>query len=129
MSEIPGIHTRCNPGCDATALSRRSKSARAPDAMNPTRMTRAARLLMLACLAHARNSKLPFQAGQFLEIDRADDVDDRELPRLCRQNHESGNGIASSPDVDLRILFGPALDRHDALPLWSERRTQSSDDV
>src|SRR6266436_1825036 len=92
--EIPGVQTRCSPGCDPTARTNPLKSARAVAAVKAKASTT---LIMLASFAHARDSELPLESCELLEIDRADDVHDLELLRLSRQNHETGNGIALRP--------------------------------
>src|SRR5258708_34761708 len=88
------------------------------------------RLLMVLFLAmlglhvarNVRDAELSFEPGQFLEIDRADDVYDGELPGFCRDDEKSGDGVAVHLGVDVDILFRSAGDLDDLLPRGAELR-------
>src|SRR5262249_32717536 len=127
-SEIPGVQTRWRP-LDDTTRSSASKSARAPAAMKNAASAIAIRLLTAPVLsADARNSELTFQIGQLLEIDRPDQVDDRQLRRLRRENDQAGHAVAARQNVDLDVLLQAALHGHDAFPVGAQLRADGVDD-
>src|SRR4051794_9491699 len=67
-----------------------------------------------------RDSELPFQAGQLLQIDGADDVYDGELFRFCGDDQKSGDAVAARVGVDVDVFARAAGDLHDLLPRRSE---------
>src|SRR5437588_1263851 len=67
-----------------------------------------------------RDAELPFQAGQLLQIDRADDVYDGELFRFGGDDQKSGDAVTARLGVDVDVLFHFAGDLHDLLPRWPE---------
>ena len=77
---------------------------------------------------HLRNSKLPFQRSQLVEVDRADDIDDCQLARLGRDDHQAGDAVAARLRVNLDVVARAALHGHDALPIGTELRADAIDD-
>src|SRR3954468_6468175 len=67
-----------------------------------------------------RDSELPFQAGQLLQIDGTDDVYDGELFRFCGDDQKSGDGVAARFGVDVDVFARAAGDLHDLFPRRSE---------
>src|SRR3954452_5531495 len=65
---------------------------------------------------NVRDSELPFQAGQLLQIDGADDVYDGELLRFCGDDQKSGDGVAARVLIDVDVAARAAGDLHDLLP-------------
>src|SRR5690349_13370241 len=64
-----------------------------------------------------RHTELTFEGAQLLEIDRADDVDDRELARLGGQDDEAARLVAVHPHVDVHLLLiAPAADADQPRP-------------
>src|SRR5712692_1765482 len=119
---MPGVHTRCNPGCDSTTRSRELKSARACAATRTmTEIASTMRLFMFPIpLRHARDSELPLERGQLVEIDWADDVHDRQFPRLGGDDHQAGDRVAARLRVDLDVVARATLHSDDPLPLRPE---------
>src|SRR5258706_9797166 len=77
-------------------------------------------LLILEIARDVRDTELPFQAGQLVDVDRADDVYDGELLWFCRDDQKACDGIAAGIDVDIDVFLGAAGDLHDLLPRWPE---------
>src|SRR5215475_6812579 len=94
-NDIPGIQMRCSPRLDPTARTSESKSARAPAATNSS-----ARNSFLLMFGHLRNPEIAFQRRELLEIDRADEIDDGQLPRLRGDDYQTGDRVALRQRVD-----------------------------
>src|SRR4051794_9524922 len=77
-------------------------------------------MLRMHLAGEVRDTELPFQAGQLLQIDGADDVYDGELFRFCGNDQKSGDGVAARFGVDVDVFARAAGDLHDLLPRRSE---------
>src|SRR5712691_13226410 len=118
---MPGVQTRCNPGCDSTTRSRELKSARACAATRTTEFASTTRLFMFPIpLRHARDSELPLERGQLVEIDWADDVHDRQFPGLGGDDHQAGDRVAARLRVDLDVVARAGLHSDDPITLRPE---------
>src|SRR5438445_7476322 len=61
-------------------------------------------MLRMRLGGNMRDSELPFQSGQLLQIDRADDVYDRELFWFGGDDQKSGDGVAARFGVDVDVF-------------------------
>src|SRR6476659_8473741 len=77
-------------------------------------------MLRMHVARDVRDAELPFQAGQLLQIDGADDVYDGELFRFCGDDQKSGDGVAARVGVNVDVFARAAGDLHDLLPRRSE---------
>src|ERR1700720_1362140 len=123
--EMPGVQMRCSPRLAPTTRTSESKSARALAAARTNARATPSRLLMFR---PSRNPELSFERGQLVEIDRTDEVDDRQLPRLGGDDHQSGDAVAARQRVDLGVLARAALYRYDLFPFRTELRVHVVDD-
>src|SRR2546421_8127050 len=73
-------------------------------------------MFVLAVAGDVRDAELPFQAGQLLQIDGADDVYDGELSWFCGNDEKSGDGVPAGVGVDVDVLARAAGNFHDLLP-------------
>src|SRR4051812_35979390 len=67
-------------------------------------------MLRMRAGRNVRDSELPLQTGQLLQIDRADDVYDGELFRFCGNDQKSGDGVAARVGVDVDVFARAAGD-------------------
>src|SRR5581483_8212221 len=121
--EMPGVQTRCMPRVDSTMRTSELKSARALAATK-----RSATISFLLMFVPLRNSEAAFERCEFVEIDRADDVHDRQLARLGGDDHHRRERIAVRQRVDLAVVAHFAFHRHDALPLGTDLAADGVED-
>src|SRR5438045_2833495 len=105
--------TSLNPACSGSAAKRTSAARRARLLILPLLFL----LVPLPPLADVRDAELPFQRRELVEIDRADDVDERQLARLGRDDQEAGDVLAAHIEKDVDVLFHAAADGHHRLPV------------
>src|SRR6266576_7234172 len=114
----------------SSKLARAGVAPRAKTLTRATSRTRRRRLFMMRFLpvlflvvaVDVRDAELALQAGQLLDVDRADDVYDGELLWFCRDDQKSGDGIAAAVDVDVHVFLRAAGHLHDLLPRRPELR-------
>src|SRR5437763_1284111 len=88
-------------------------------------------LFMMLLLRQTRDSELPFERGEFVDVDRADEVDERQLLRLGADDDEAVHGlpVAARVDVDLGVVAIAASHGDDALPVRAELIAHAGDDA
>ena len=67
------------------------------------------------------NAKLAFELGQFVEIDRPDDVDDRELLLVGVQHCQTANLFTIHQQINFEISFLFARDVYQPRPSWTTK--------
>src|SRR5436305_7101150 len=77
-------------------------------------------MLRMHLAGNVRDAELPFQAGQLVEIDRADDVYDGELFRFRGNDQKPGDRVAARVGVDVDVFARAAGHLHDLFPRRSE---------
>src|SRR5688572_6485935 len=128
-----GIQIRLTPAFRSSAFATSAKSACSGSVTATRRSAESRRLFMFLLLvlaaAEVGDTEFAFEVGQPLDVDRADDVDHRELARLGGDDHQTDHPLAAHVGPDVHVLFLLAADRDQRLPGVPELALHAVDEL